>query len=1070
MLALAIGAKAQSRYAEHSLLSKGKWVKIKTTKEGVYQLTKSALSSMGFKDPDKVKLYGYNLPMLPEAYIENIPDDLTEIPLYRKENGTMLFYSCGTVKWTNVFSANTPSSFNHMANPYSNYIAYFLTESTDGEPLKMDVKKVEQYMSTFKTFPDHALLDYNDFSFMKSGRTYFEAYDFANGPSRTYTVPLPDIASTEVNLKLQFGTSGRNSSALSVSSDGTTLTTVNFVANPDNENGVVNKAVCTWSNVVSEKPQLKLTHTRPSGINGHLDYIQADYIRSLTISGDNFLRFTSPSYSAAEIEGANNATKVWNVTSTNAMEMYEGKLEGSTYKVPLPSTVSNKDQYVAVKTDASFPEPEVVGAIENQDLHAVEEADLVIVTPANGLLTEQAKRLADAHTSIDKMKCVVVEADKLYNEFSSGTPDATAYRRFMKMLYDRSGGNGPRNILLFGNCVWDNRLVTSQMKNKKQDDYLLCYESVNSVSSIESYVLEEYFALLADKKGVSPLKEKLDCGVGRLPLGTAAEAKEVVDKIIRYMSNADVGSWKNTICVLADDGNNNVHMDDAEAVITTIQSANPYARVKRIYWDSYKVESSSTGLSYGAAYNDINKVMEEGALVMNYTGHGAAYCLSHEKVLKTKDFQEWASPRLPLWFTAGCDIAPIDMNEENLACEAVLNPKGAAIAFIGTARTVYSSPNRTINRNFMNRVLTKKPNGDRFTIGEALSQAKTDILSSKTRYTKNDTINKVQYVLVGDPALKLTVPDYHVVLDKINEMEANSNTMPTISAGELVTIQGHIVDEKGNEVKDFKGIVSPFVLDSEQLITCYNNEKDNVTPKKYYDRIRTLYSGVDSVADGKFSITFPVPLDINYSNKKGLMHLYAISTDKTLEASGRYNSFLIGGTSDDDIDDKEGPEMTVRMNTLSAGNNATGDAPVLFLNVKDKSGINTTGNGFGHDFVAIIDNNENTTYNLNSYYQQSVGDYRSGTVSFQFPKLAAGKHSMVIRVFDTLNNMTEQTYSFEVIDGLTEVCEIFDMAGRKMLNADHGKSLPKGVYVRRIRLVSPLGVFNEKTEKFIVTQ
>lgn len=92
---LTFTAKAQSRYTKQSLLSTGRWVKIRVPEEGVYQLTPTTLKSMGFSDPSSVRLYGYNLPFLPEQCIENLDDDLTELPLYRRDNGTLLFYSCG---------------------------------------------------------------------------------------------------------------------------------------------------------------------------------------------------------------------------------------------------------------------------------------------------------------------------------------------------------------------------------------------------------------------------------------------------------------------------------------------------------------------------------------------------------------------------------------------------------------------------------------------------------------------------------------------------------------------------------------------------------------------------------------------------------------------------------------------------------------------------------------------------------------------------------------------------------------------------------------------------------------
>ena len=243
------------------------------------------------------------------------------------------------------------------------------------------------------------------------------------------------------------------------------------------------------------------------------------------------------------------------------------------------------------------------------------------------------------------------------------------------------------------------------------------------------------------------------------------------------------------------------------------------------------------------------------------------------------------------------------MNTNNLACEALLNKQGGAMGFIGTSRTVYSSPNRTLNRNLMSRLLTRKNNGEYYTIGEALAQAKVDILDSKKVYTELDTINKTHFILLGDPALRMVPPTYHVKIDRFNSLPADSETSPYVSAGQIVTVEGSIVDTDGHTVTDFDGIISPTVYDSEEHIVCLNNANEDVEPFEFNNRTRLLYTGADSIRGGKFTFTFPVPLDINYSNESGLMYVHAINSDKTLEANGRYSNFLVGGSAIEETTD-----------------------------------------------------------------------------------------------------------------------------------------------------------------------
>ena len=246
----------------------------------------------------------------------------------------------------------------------------------------------------------------------------------------------------------------------------------------------------------------------------------------------------------------------------------------------------------------------------------------------------------------------------------------------------------------------------------------------------------------------------------------------------------------------------------------------------------------------------------------------------------------------------------------------------------------------------------------------------------------------------------------------------------------------------------------------------------DIEPYEYDDRTRVLYSGTDSVKAGTFKFTFPVPLDINYSDLPGLINLYAIDTNNDIEANGTFEDFLIGGTAVEEQTDTVGPTIAAFSNGRNVKDiSYTNETPTIHIELSDQSGINTTGNGLGHDIVAIIDNDEATTYTLNNYYSQAVGDYRSGTVTYTLPTLPAGKHTLVVRAFDTLNNMGEQAYSFEVVTGLIEVYDIFDMTGRKVHSSSERKpTLPPGIYVRRTRLTSPKGDITSSSEKFISTQ
>lgn len=1078
IFSLAILAKAEDdRYTSTSVLSSGKWVKIRVKDEGVYQLNTVDLKKMGFSNPDNVRLFGYNRPVLPETSIQNIEDDLVEIPLYHNDKtATLLFYSKGTTEWKRI--SETSVDFTHKNNPYSSYVYYFLTEGGTPAAFRQVDGKTDA-APTQTTYYAHSIYEKDEFSIINCGRTFFEAYDYANGNIRAYKLDIPNHEKSDIKVTVQFAASGKSSSdnsTLKVTSDNLTLGTMSFNGLADYQYAYVVSKTFTAKGKIGSSLPITLEHNRKNGTSGHLDYIQACYEAGLNAEF-SYVAFT-PNTSGRQvfsIAGMNVEDLVlWNVTSPSSTYEITGTVKGSDTPLPdggvilgksLHAEVKNSkitDLYVAVSKNANYPTPEYVGKVSNQNLHALKDINLLIIVPSSGRFTAQAQRLADAHKEYDGMNCAVVRADEIYNEFSSGTPDITAYRRLAKMLYDRDGSL--QNILLFGACYWDNRLLTPGLSTKKADDLLLVYESDNSWSHIESYPCEEYITLLDDGEGVSPLKEKPDAGVGRLPVTNIAEAEDVVNKLISYINNTEAGAWKNTICFMGDDGNTNTHMKDAESVLSNTEKLYPDFRYKRIYWDSYNRTQSATGNSYPEAYNDINRTMEEGALIMNYTGHGAAYCLSHEQVLKTADFARWDSPRLPLWLTAGCDICPYDMNTENLAVTAVLNPKGAAMGMISTARTVYSSPNRIINRNFMKWVLASNSEGERYTIGEALALAKCDIIGNGS-ISKMDSINKAEYVLIGDPAIRLLTPEYKVKIDDISG-EKNSTGSPILAAGSFVTVTGHIENAEGNTADSFHGIISPTVFDTKQHIICKNNEGGDYRPYEYDDRTRTVYAGSDSIRAGRFTFSFYVPLDINYEEDYGEMKLYAVSSDHHREAHGTYNQFVMGAETEVPVDTL-GPKIAMWLNNAHFRNgDHTGTRPTLYVHLSDSIGINTTGNGIGHDIEAVIDNNEATTFSLNSYFIQKAGDYRSGTITYQLPALTPGKHTLTLRAFDILNNPSIASISFFVYEG-EELVETFDMSGRRF-SSHHTTALPPGVYIRRYTYTQDGTIIEEKKEKFII--
>ena len=273
-------------------------------------------------------------------------------------------------------------------------------------------------------------------------------------------------------------------------------------------------------------------------------------------------------------------------------ELYQYKIKGilkaqNTIRITQTSGGNMRLDYIDLQHDDptplelnTLPEPEYMYRITNQDHHADTAVDMVIIIPTSQKTLAQAERLKTHHEQHDGMTVRIVPADELYNEYSSGTPDATAYRRYMKMMYDRATNDSekPRYLLLFGDGGWDNRMKTAEWSGYDADDYLLCYESENSFSQVNCYVSEDFYCLLDDEEVIQKGSDsnityagQPDVAVGRLPIRTTNDAETLVDKIISYSYNEHAGNWQNEICMMGDDGNQNSHMKTADKVATMIE-------------------------------------------------------------------------------------------------------------------------------------------------------------------------------------------------------------------------------------------------------------------------------------------------------------------------------------------------------------------------------------------------------------------------------------------------------------------------------------------------------------------
>ena len=993
---------------QNSVLFSGDWYKLGVSSSGVYKLSYSDLQDLNIQltdlDINSIKIYGNGGGMLPHLNSDFRDYDLVENAVfiydynnngYFNSDDYVLFYGESPHEW--VYNAST-NLFDYKDHLYSDECYYFLTIDQSSAGKRINYKpQITNYTRIINSFNDYKFHESNFENLIESGRDWY-GERFGILDNQTFTFNFSDlILNHPIYITTSVAARSLNSSFFNVNINS------DFISNINISNIVYDyateyaKRISNTHSYISNSDQLdielKYNYSENNAI-GWLDRIELNARRSLRMN-TGFLNFRDvesvgdSELGKFEIKNSNSSTRVWDVTDPKNVKMMITSLNGSV--LSFIDSISSLNHYCAFNN--SFVKPNLLGKIENQNLHNISlDVNYAIISHPSFL--SEANRLLEIHEYYDNLNSIVVTPQQIYNEFSSGMQDVVAIRDFLRMLYKRQNSK-LEYALLFGDGSYDNKNRIANNTN-----FIPTFQSENSLSPVASFVTDDFFALLDDDDG-DLISDLVDIGIGRFPAKNLNEAKNLVDKVERYYSEESLGDWRNSITFIADDGDakdGNLHMSDADKLANFLDTNNQNVNIEKIYLDNYLQESTPGGPRSPDAQQAINRSIDNGTFLINYSGHGGPLGWTQERILEIEQINNWTNKyRLPLFMTATCKFSCFDNPAKTSAGELVLlNPDGGAIALLTTTRLVYAFPNYKLNENFMN-VFCEKNNGEFPTLGQ---------LFKKTKVLSGSNTNSRNFTLLGDPALRLSYPKYNVVTTDISD---------TLKALEEVTIYGKVVDSDGLLLGDFNGIVYPTVFDKE--ITSFTLGQESCTPMPYRNQNNIIYKGEASVYNGEFSFSFIVPKDIENNYALGKVSYYAVNEFQD-DASGHDDSFIIGGLADNVIYDYEGPSVSLFMNTrdfVSGG--MTNTNPILLADITDFSGVNTVGNGIGHDIIAILDNNTSNPFILNDYYTSDLDNYKSGVVSFPFEDLATGEHTITLKIWDVFNNSSEKVISFYVTDG-----------------------------------------------------
>ena len=1012
---LPLGLMAGYPHKTHSVLQSGKWFRISLQKTGIYQITYDDFVSMGFDvstiDPSKIAVYGNGSGMLPESNAVHRADDLIENAIFVQDGGDgkldpgdyVLFYGESPDKWVLDYLTRR---FSHQKNLYSDSTFYYVTVGTTAGKRIQQVPSLTDAALTYSLyFTDRAFHDIDSLSLIQSGKTWVGenfTYD-KNSRNISFSFPHLDSMAAATVITHVVAKSTSPSSFLLTDHKNFNQSIHLLASNPLSD--VYAKDSTKSSYLLNPHSPMDFTLTysmNESNATGWLDYIEVTCRRKLIWSGPQMsFRDQNNIYSHVNefrLTRTNPAVVIWDVTKKgNAAQIIPLVMTDSTLQFRAAN--DSLKEFIGFDGSSYYP-VQLSGPVANQDLHSMDPSDLVIVT--HPLFREQADSLADFHRTHGNLTVTVVDVNQIYPEFGCGQHDLTAIRDFMKMLYDKGyPNNSPRYLLLFGDGTYDpkNRITAN-------NNLIPPYESNEYLSVTSTYVSDDYFGIMDDTEG-NAMNGSIDIGIGRLPVNTVQQARDVVNKIERYstLNDSTMADWRNTITFVADDPNDNLHLQQAERLADTVKNKYPVFNVKKIYNDAYPFSSSPSGLRSPDCEKAITQAVHDGTLVFSYTGHGGEDGWSATKILTVKNINNWDNNyRLPVFLTATCEFGRFDNPNRPTGGELVITkPDGGAIAIFTTTRMSFATTNVELAASFFSYL--ESVNGD-------ANQKMGDLI----RIVKNRNNNNIfvrNFVLLGDPAQDIAFPKQQVVTTFINNHPVGSNP-DTLLGMSKVTVKGEIRDVFGNKMGNYNGLVFPKVFDKPVTYTTIGNTPDSY-PAAFKVQDRLLFSGKTTVTNGDFEFNFMVPKGIGLTFGNGKISYY--SRDLQTDANGFNANIIVGGENGSGDTVVTGPGISLYMdNTGFTSGGRTGRNPLMLAFLKDAAGINDLDLGIGHDIVAVLDKDYSHSIVLNDYYEPDTDSYTAGSIRFPFADLPTGFHSLLLKAWNVYDISAEKEIYFWVSD------------------------------------------------------
>jgi hypothetical protein len=943
------------------------YYKIYFPEEGIYRLTGQELANAGIPisqiQPEMIQLFSDGQNILPYSTAEPEPQ-LQEIAIWVEDGGDgqlhaqdyVLFYGypLNRFEWSEV-----ESSYQYYSNPYDTLACYWLRWNVEpGKRISLkDGSPLTGNATLRETFTDHLRLEKDRFNNIKSGLTW--AWHFFGGVNTFgHSFTLSGVAGTEAGvtarlLRIEFYYAPSQHGFMTISANNT------FIGSANN-NATLTATVPIFEGTNSLFAQYIPFSSEDTLQQSGFDWMKLLYPRYTHLINDELKIFVD------ETSGIFH-TKYRQVTDPDSIEIFDisdpfNVAQIQTNNDSLFEDTLSVEHKIYYLNRHGFNHSVVSIMPGQRDIFfPADGADYVIITRQETV--PQMQPLKSHREIYNGFSVKIVTVEDVADDFGFGRNDPTAIRNFIKFAHSNWNPQ-PQYILLAGNGYYDYRNISGEYSV----NWVPAFE-ISAGNNISSRATDDFYVDVTFVSSLGSIDAQIP--IGRFPADTPAELAAMVNKTIRSELNFKPGLWRLNTLMIADDEFRGGGSSEFFFLVAMEDLVNDYLPSELWEFKLYEREYPFVGNDRPAATRQLINWMNQGSRLVVFYGHGNDQQWTHENLLnfqrdmgsiKNKD-------KLPI-FAGWSMLYKYDDLHEGILQNLLKRENSGFSAIFSSNRQSFAFQNEVLIESFIQKLF----NDAQGVIGIAVMMAKTSGANSQ------------KYHLLGDPALKLSLPEERVQITGI--------TPDTLKTRSLVQITGQVNGSAPGDSLLIEVREPGKIIQIPQLSFPYETTGG------------ALYRGYVPVNNGQFTAQFVVSDDIPHDSAAARGRLHAYTWNGLNEGMGFRDSLLIGRV-DSGVTDITPPQITL---SVTGGGSVSRDA-YLIASLSDENGINLS-RFSDHYPILFFDGNHQGTINVADFFIYQAGSYQSGVLRYPLPYLANGNHTITLRVHDNYNNAASDSISF----------------------------------------------------------